>query len=327
MESNAGKQLSIGFILLNRFTLTAFASFVDVLRLAADTGDKSRQIRCRWCIVSRDTHPVRASCGALLQPDERLGDVTRFDYVVVVGGLLEHTEFLHPDYKRFLCNAAEANVTLIGLCTGGFALHDVGLMEGYRCCVSWFHRVDYLERFEGLEPISDQIFVVDRDRMTCSGGSSAAHLAAHIVEQHIGRKFAQKSLRILIVDEAFEASKAQPSLPFAMDTRDNTLRRAIAVMEQDLASRFRVDELADQLRLSRRSLEERFRKELGLSPAKCMTKLRLEKAKQLLCDNELDIASIAMATGFCDSSHFNKAFKREMGVRPSEFRESEIPRA
>ena len=321
MKTKPEKQLSIGFILLNRFTLTAFASFVDVLRLAADTGDQSRQIRAKWCVVSRDMQPIRASCGAVLQPDERLGDVTRFDYVVVVGGLLEHTEFLHPDYKHFLAKAAASNVTLVGLCTGGFALHDVGLMEGYRCCVSWFHRIDYLERFEGLEPISDQIFVVDRDRMTCSGGSSAAHLAAHIVEQHIGRRFAQKSLRILIVDEAFEASKAQPSLPYAMKTKDNTLRRAIAIMEQELDNRFRVDDLAERLRLSRRSLEERFRKGLGLSPARCMTKLRLEKAKQLLGESDMDVASIAMATGFCDSSHLNKAFLRDIGMRPGEFRE------
>ena len=51
-------------------------------------------------------------------------------------------------------------------CTGA------GLMQGYRACVSWFHHEDFLERFDGLEPVSDQIFVVDRDRLTCSGGVS-----------------------------------------------------------------------------------------------------------------------------------------------------------
>jgi hypothetical protein len=43
-------------------------------------------------------------------------------------------------------------------------------MRGYRACVSWFHHADFLERFDGLKPVSDQIFVVDRDRLTCSGG-------------------------------------------------------------------------------------------------------------------------------------------------------------
>ena len=45
----------------------------------------------------------------------------------------------------------------------------------------------FLERFDGLEPVSDQVFVVDRDRLTCSGGVSSAHLAASIVERHLGR--------------------------------------------------------------------------------------------------------------------------------------------
>ena len=78
-------------------------------------------------------------------------------------------------------------------------------MQGYRACVSWFHHEDFLEQFDGLEPVSDQIFVVDRDRLTCSGGVSSAHLAAFIVERHLGRARAAKSLHIMIIDEAMAA--------------------------------------------------------------------------------------------------------------------------
>ena len=47
-----GTRLSVGFILTRRFTLCAFANFIDVLRLAADEGDRSRQILCDWKILS-----------------------------------------------------------------------------------------------------------------------------------------------------------------------------------------------------------------------------------------------------------------------------------
>ena len=70
------------------------------------------------------------------------------------------------------------------VCTGTFILHRAELMQGYRACVSWFYHEDFLERFDGLKPVSDRIFVVDRDRLTCSGGVSSAHLAAFIVERH-----------------------------------------------------------------------------------------------------------------------------------------------
>ena len=169
--------LSIGFVLTSRFTLCAFANFVDVLRLAADEGDRSRPIRCHWQVLSATGDPVRSSCGVSVQPDAGLGDPARFDYIVVVGGLIDEIARLNPAYVAFLQRASSAGVPLVGVCTGAFVLHAAGLMDGYKCCVSWFHRADFLESFDGLAPVSDQIFVVDRDRITCSGGASSAHLA------------------------------------------------------------------------------------------------------------------------------------------------------
>jgi transcriptional regulator GlxA family with amidase domain len=161
--------LCIGFILTHRFTLCAFANFVDVLRLAADEGDRSRPIRCSWTVLSASMNPVQSSSALSVQPHERLGDPSRFDYVVVVGGLIDEIERLHPEYVDFLRRAAAAKVPLVGVCTGAFILYRAGLMHGYRCCVSWFHHDDFLEQFEGLQPVSDRTFVVDRDRLTCSG--------------------------------------------------------------------------------------------------------------------------------------------------------------
>jgi transcriptional regulator GlxA family with amidase domain len=189
-------RLRVGFILAHRFTLCAFASFVDVLRLAADEGDRSRPILCSWTVIGATLDPVRSSAGLAIRPDARLGDPSRFDYLVVVGGLIGAIERLHPDCIGFLRRAAAAGVPLVGLCTGAFILHRARLMDGYRCCVSWFHHGDFLEQFEGLRPVADRIFVVDRDRLTCSGGASSAHLAAHLVERHVGHAAAMKSLRI-----------------------------------------------------------------------------------------------------------------------------------
>ncbi|MEE2859296.1 MAG: DJ-1/PfpI family protein, partial [Pseudomonadota bacterium] len=212
-------RLSVGFILAKRFTLCAFANFVDVLRLAADEGDRSRPILCNWTVLSDTMEAVTSSCGISVQPKERLGDPARFDYVVVIGGLMEDEAVLPPGYHRFLHDAAAAGVPLVGVCTGAFLLHQAGLLQGYRCCVSWFHHADFLEQFEGLNPVTDQIFVVDRDRLTCSGGASSAHLAAYLVDKHVGRAQASKSLHIMIIDEALQADKPQPGITMDFKTR------------------------------------------------------------------------------------------------------------
>ena len=67
-------QLNVGFILARRFTLCALANFVDVLRLAADEGDRSRPILCAWKVLSPTMEPIASSCGIVVQPEERLGD-------------------------------------------------------------------------------------------------------------------------------------------------------------------------------------------------------------------------------------------------------------
>src|SRR5215470_5974693 len=81
-------KLRIGFLLTPRFTLTAFAGFVDALRLAADEGDRSRQVLARWAVLDAADGPVASSCGAIVAPNAPLDSPEDYDYVVVVGGLL-----------------------------------------------------------------------------------------------------------------------------------------------------------------------------------------------------------------------------------------------
>jgi transcriptional regulator GlxA family with amidase domain len=232
MDALARPRLRVGFILAPRFTLCAFANFVDVLRLAADEGDRSRPILCTWAVLSASMIPIRSSAGISVQPDERPGDPTRFDYIVVVGGLVDEIERLSPDRVAYLGRAAASGVPLVGVCTGAFILHRAGLMQGYRACVSWFHRDDFLAEFEGLEPVSDRIFVVDRDRLTCSGGASSAHLAAWLIDRHVGRAAATKSLHIMIIDDALAGERPQPGLPIELGTEDPLVRHALNLMQQ-----------------------------------------------------------------------------------------------
>ena len=76
----ARTKLDVAFVLLPNFTLTPFATIVDMLRLAADEGDRSRPIDCRWTILGTPTEPTRASCGAEVPAWERLADLRHGGY-------------------------------------------------------------------------------------------------------------------------------------------------------------------------------------------------------------------------------------------------------
>ena len=313
-------RLSVGFILARRFTLIAFANFVDVLRLSADEGDRSRRILCDWSVLSATMDSVTPSCGVAVQPNERLGDPRRFDYIAVVGGLIEEFENFDPAYIAYLRKAASFGIPLIGVCTGAFILHRAGLMDGYRCCVSWFHHEDFLDQFDGIEPISDQIFVIDRDRLTCAGGASSAYLAAQLVAQHVGRAQATKSLHMLIFDDAEPGEKPQPGVSLALATDDPIVKRALHLIQSNIDDPPSVAVLAGRLGLSPRQLERRFVRCLQKSPKQALTILRLAHGEHLLRITDHSIAEIATATGFCDASHFSRVFKEQRKTTPGRWR-------
>ncbi|MBO0344200.1 GlxA family transcriptional regulator [Roseibium limicola] len=314
------KKLRVGFILAHQFTLSAFANFVDVLRLAADEGDRSRPINCEWHVLSKDMTPIRSSSGLHIHPDARLGRSNDYDYIVVVGGLLDEVSPISAEYIRFLQEAANAKVGLVGICTGAFILHRAGLMEDYQCCVSWFHHEDFLEQFDGLTPISDQIFVVDRNRLTCSGGVSSAHLAAFLVDRHVGSAAAQKSLHIMIIDALHQGEAPQPGLPLELTTKDPLVRKALVRMQHTLHTPQSVQQIADGLGVSRRKLERHFANSLDLSPLAAATRIRIAQAKLLLREPDTSLTEVAAQTGFCDTSHLLRVFRKHEGMTPSVFR-------
>jgi len=314
-------KLKVGFVLMPKFTLTAFSTFLDVLRLAADEGDLSRPIACAWEVMSLKRQPVRSSCGIDIQPSSDFVDPKAFDYLVIVGGLLHGAQGIPPEMAQYLRAAAQAGVTLIGVCTGSFVLCRLGLMTDRKCCVSWYHYRDFLEEFPDLVPIADRLYVIDRDRITCSGGAGVADLAARLVSDHLGPAQAYKALHILLVERPRSGDTAQPA-PFVAATKDDHLvSRALLLMEQNLMEPLSIQNLAEALSLSVRQLERHFRSHLGESPQESYMALRLRHARWMLEHSALPAVLIAAELGFSDSSHFGRSFKARYGMTPARFRQ------
>src|ERR1700719_2123627 len=114
VERGARPPLRVGVILAHHFTLSAFAVFIDHLRLAADEGDRSRPLHVQWSIMSSRQEPVPASCGGLIPPTGPLLSADVLDYVVVIGGLLHAGPQIDEPTARYLRDAGATPVPLIG---------------------------------------------------------------------------------------------------------------------------------------------------------------------------------------------------------------------
>jgi transcriptional regulator GlxA family with amidase domain len=315
----SAKPLRVGFVLTNDFTLSAFADFVDVLRLAADDADNSRPIRCQWHVMSSSEEPIRSSCGLLVCPTSRLVDPLDLDYIVVVGGLLRRHSPLDKKTLEYLSRAGRTKVKLAGICTGSFVLCRLGLLVGKKCCISWFHYRDFLEEFHSLVPVADQIYVVDGNRITCPGGAGVVFLAADLISRHLGVSTAQKVLHMQQIDRLKPGSSVQPAPPFGVVGQNDRISRALLLMEQNLARVVPISKIASSLDTSTRQLERLFKETIGCAPQAAYLQIRLKHARWML-NSGLSLASIAADTGFSDGAHFGKTFKAAYGINPSEER-------
>ena len=201
--------LRVGFVLARHFTLSAFSLFVDTLRLASDVEDRSGRVLCDWDVISATPQMIKASCGIHVAPTARLGPAERFDYIAVVGGLLDVDEPLDAEAMAFLKEAARKGVTVIGVCTGSFILADAGLLDNRLACVSWLHHEAFRERFAHHRLTSERLFSEDGGIITCAGGSAVADLAALLVRRHVGDEAERNALEILQVERWRDGDEGQ----------------------------------------------------------------------------------------------------------------------
>lgn len=317
LASGARPALRIGIVLANHFTLSAFAVFIDHLRLAADEGDRSRPLHIHWSVMAERLEPVRASCGVMIEPTSALLAPESLDYLVVVGGILHAGPQIDEATTRYLRTVGATGVPLIGLCTGSFILCRAGLMDGRRSCVSWYHYQDFREAFPGYEVVADRLFLADGPRITCAGGAGVAALATHLIERHLGSAVAQKATQVLLFDRQRSGSEAQPHPPLPGGPSEPRVRRALLLMEQNLARPIPVATIAEQLGMSVRQLERLCREELGMGPASLYRRLRLRYAHWLIENTDRSVTEIAIEAGFADCAHLSRLFKENYGQTPT----------
>lgn len=314
---------SVAFVLLPEFTLSSFSAFMDVLRLAADSNDDSRQHYCHWTLLGKDKHPIKASCGTRIAPDQRFDEQPeRFDYVVVCGGLLKGHESIAPEVYGFLQEARAAGSHLVSLCTGSFALAAAGLLDDHKTCVHWVHAADFAARYPQLNVDSSCLYLHGDGITTCSGGFSSADVAIQLILDHGGHQQAHKVMTALGIENLRHGHLPQTHRRAAWFNRiqNQLVRRAILLMASHINKPLSADAIHRALNISASTLERAFKQTLDCSPATFSRLLRLAYGRWELLHSNKAITDIANDFGFSDSSHFSQWYKRIFGYTPSDER-------
>jgi len=319
LNSTADTRCHVGFLTLNDFTMIAFSSAVEVLRMA---NYLIGQPCYSWSVLTIDGKPVASSNGFAPLQTTTYAESPRFDMVFVCGGT-DVINYVDDKVIGLLRRMARDGVTLGGLCTGTYALVKSGLLDGYRCTIHWENMASLREMHQRVE-FHDELFVIDRDRITCTGGIAPIDMMLALVRKRFGRALVAEISEQFILDRVRDSSDRQ-HIPLAARLGHNhrALVEIAALMEANFEEPLSAVELAKLAGLSLRQVQRMFQDSLDTTPSKYYLGLRLRRARELLLQSQMSITQIAVSCGFQSTCHFSKSYRALYGRTPRSERQRE----
>ena len=305
MKQDPARPERFVFLLMENFTLIAFAGAIEPLRIANRMAGRTLY---EWQVASETGGPVTASNGVVVEADAGLGDLGRETAIIVVGGLMVKQAISRP-ILTWLRREARRGIPVGAVCTGAQVIAQAGLLDGRRCTIHWENRDSFEEDFPDIELLPN-VYVVDRDRWTAAGGAASVDLMLKLIAQRHGAELAN-----LVADQMIhtsirsETDEQRLSIPTRIGVRHPKLATVIHRMEEHVEDPVSPTVLARDVGMSTRQLERLFRRYLNRSPKRYYMELRLGKARNLLMQTDMSVINVALACGFASPSHFSKCYR------------------
>ena len=300
------------FVLINDFSLIAFSNAIEPLRIANRQAQKEIYT---WKLMSENGENVKCSSGFLFKVDSPISQIDNDDFVILCAG-----QNIKKNTTKKLLNwirkESRKKIYIGSICTGTYVLAKAGLINDIPSTIHWENREALKEEFEHLN-ISDAIYTIDKKWFSAAGGTTSIDLMLNIISQDQGVNFAKKIADQVLHDSIrTEFDKQLPLIPNRVGVRNPRILTAIQMMELNIEEPLKPSDIALSLGISLRQLERLFQRFFNLSPKNYYMKTRLQKARHLLLQTEMNVLQIAMATGFTSSSHFSKCYKLEFEITP-----------
>ncbi|MGQ7243444.1 GlxA family transcriptional regulator [Salinicola sp. V024] len=311
----------VGFVMLPGFSLLAQACAIEPLIVANTLAERRLYTATTFGI---DGRPVKSVAELALAPESVAGsDARHLDMLFVcaptpawpVAAGDESETLIH-----WLHRLASRGVMLGGIAGGTHWLARAGVLDGYRASIPYASADAFARTFPTIH-ISHQLFEIDRNRLTCGGGTAAMDMLMTLIGQQQGTGLAQRISEHFVCERIRMADEPQQiPLRSRLGHAPQSLIDAVALMEANIEEPLTTHELSAHLGLSRRQLERLFKKHLQAVPSRYYLNLRLQQARKLLREGDQAVGEIALAHGFSSGAHFSTAYRHHFGISPRDER-------
>ncbi|MFD8979983.1 GlxA family transcriptional regulator [Streptomyces sp. NPDC059564] len=272
--------------------------------------------------VSLGGAPVRTDSGLTLVPDGDLESARpgAGTTLLVPGG--RYRGDFEPRLTAWLRAYGGRAERLVSVCTGGLLLAEAGLLDGRRATTHWNACEQMARDYPAVSVEPDPIYVRDGPVSTSAGVTAGIDLALALVEEDLGRDVALLIARYLVVFLRRPGNQAQFSVQLAAQTaRREPLRDVQHWIAEHPGGDLSVEALAARAALSPRHFARAFQAETGVTPGRYVERVRVEHARRLLEEGGGGgVAQVARACGYGTPEALRRAFVRNLGQPPAEYR-------
>jgi transcriptional regulator GlxA family with amidase domain len=277
----------------------------------------------RLVVVGSERGPVNSSAGVRVLPDWTIGDVRsdRIDTLLVAGCPKAADTSPSPALLAWLRRHAPRARRFGSVCSGAFFLAAAGLLDGRRVTTHWAVADRLSTAFPRVQVEPDALHVRDGRVRTAAGVTAGLDLALALVEEDLGRDVAKRVAAQLVMyfkrpGGQTQFSRRGEAVPTGRSALQEVQRWVAAHPDVDHA----VPALARRMGLSPRHFARLFRSELGVTPAVWVERIRVNAARRILEEGRIPPKQVASRCGFNDVDTLRRAFLRQVGVTPAEYR-------
>ncbi len=266
---------------------------------------------------------VMASCGLQINAVSAYGEIRDdIDTLLIPGAPDVNCVLSDPALQEWVYAMSSRVRRLVSVCTGAFLLAKIGLLDGRRATTHWAYCDRLAADYPSVTVEPDRIFLRDGRISTSGGITSGIDLALSLLEEDWGREQALLTAQYMVVFLKRPGGQSQFSGYLVSEATNHPDIRALQVwIMEHPAEDLHIDVLAERMAMSPRNFARVFQAQTGMTPAKFVEKARTDAARHLLGATGHRIETVAVVTGFGDAERMRRAFVRNLGINPQDYRE------
>ncbi len=257
-----------------------------------------------------------------ITPEKTIAEVQKTDLIIIPA---IHDDF-EVAYRRnqafipWLIEQYKEGAEIVSLCISSFFLASTGLLDGKPCSTHWQFAQVFKEKFPRAI-LTDEKIVTEANGIYTSGGAYAfTNLVIYLIEKYAGREVAVLAAKGFMVD--IDRSSQSPFMIFSgqKNHKDELVLKAQEYIEENYPKKISVSELCEDVPLSRRTFERRFKQATSNTVLEYLQRVKVEAAKKELEKGRKTVNEVMYQVGYSDSKAFREVFKKVVGMTPVNYR-------